>query len=96
MTAPGEMLTRAPAALCAASNFERAILSLVGSGRMMAEAAHFEGAPAGAEAVLAQLRAQPLRLEHPLIETELLRRRRATIVRRRPACSRGSTAGWPS
>jgi DNA-binding CsgD family transcriptional regulator len=30
--------------------------------------------------VLEQLKADPLRLEHPLIETELLRRRRATIV----------------
>jgi DNA-binding CsgD family transcriptional regulator len=80
LTAPAEMLSRAPAALCTASNFERAILSLVGGGQMVAEAAHFEGSPAGAEAVLAQLRAQPLRLEHPLIETELLRRRRATIV----------------
>ena len=35
---------------------------------------------AAAAAVLAELQASPLRLEHPLIETELLRRRRATIV----------------
>ena len=74
------MLGRAPSALCGASNFERAILSLVSGGQMVAEAAHFEGAPAAAEAVVTALRAEPIALEHPLIETELLRRRRATIV----------------
>jgi DNA-binding CsgD family transcriptional regulator len=47
---------------------------------MIAESAHFDDDPDGAKRVLAQLRAMPLRLEHPLIETELLRRRRATIV----------------
>ena len=80
LTSPAGMLGRAPSALCGASNFERAILSLVSGGRMVAEAAHFEGAPAAAEAVVTALRAEPIALEHPLIETELLRRRRATIV----------------
>jgi len=47
---------------------------------MVAEAVHFAGDELGAQAVLGQLRANPPRLEHPLIETELLRRRRATIV----------------
>ena len=80
LTSPTGMLGRAPSALCAASNFERAILSLVGGGQMVAEAAHFEGSPAGAEAVLAGAASGADALEHPLIETELLRRRRATIV----------------
>ena len=80
VTSPREMLIRAPAALCAGSAFERAILSLVKGGRMVAEAAHFAGAARAAATVLEQLQANPLRLEHPLIETELLRRRRATIV----------------
>jgi DNA-binding CsgD family transcriptional regulator len=80
LTSPTGMLGRAPAALCGASNFERAILSLVSGGQMVAEAAHFEGTPAAAEAVVTTLRAEPIALEHPLIETELLRRRRATIV----------------
>ncbi len=82
VTSPRQMLTRAPAALCAGSGFERAILSLVRGGQMVAEAVWFSGAgqkPAAAE-VLAALQANPPRLEHPLIETELLRRRRATIV----------------
>jgi len=80
LTSPAAMLVRAPEALCAASNFHRAILSLVSAGQMVGEAVHFEGEPAAAEGVLAALRAEPVRLEHPLIETELLRRRRATIV----------------
>jgi DNA-binding CsgD family transcriptional regulator len=80
LTSPVAMLARAPAALCAESKFERAILSLVRGGQMLAEATHFDGAQAYAEAVLVELRSEPIRLEHPLIETELLRRRRATIV----------------
>ena len=80
VTSPREMLVRAPSALCGGSAFERAVLSLVKSGRMVAEAAHFAGEERAAATVLAQLQANPLRLEHPLIETELLRRRRATIV----------------
>jgi LuxR family transcriptional regulator, regulator of acetate metabolism len=80
LTSPAAMLVRAPEALCAASNFHRAILSLVSAGQMVGEAVHFEGESAAAEGVLAALRAEPVRLEHPLIETELLRRRRATIV----------------
>jgi LuxR family transcriptional regulator, regulator of acetate metabolism len=80
VTSPREMLVRAPAALCAGSALERAILSLVTGGRMVAEAAHFVGDSRAAATVLAQLQTSPPRLEHPLIETELLRRRRATIV----------------
>jgi LuxR family transcriptional regulator, regulator of acetate metabolism len=80
VTAPREMLARAPAVLCAGSAFQRAILSLVKGGRMVAETAHFSGQDRAAATTLAQLQASPLRLEHTLIETELLRRRRATIV----------------
>ena len=74
------MLLRAPAVLCAGSAFQRAILSLVKGGRMVAETAYFSGQERAAATTLAQLQANPLRLEHTLIETELLRRRRATIV----------------
>ena len=38
VTSPRAMLSRAPAALCAGSAFERAIVSLVKGGRMVAEA----------------------------------------------------------
>jgi DNA-binding CsgD family transcriptional regulator len=80
ITAPATMLTRAPRTLCEHSTLHRAILSVVSEGRMIAEAVHFTGAERAATHVLEELRQEPVRLEHPLIETELLRRRRATIV----------------
>ena len=80
ITSPATMLARAPAALCGASKLQRVLLSVTGEGRLVPEAAHFTGDRPGAEAALTQLRADPIRLEHPLIETELLRRRRATII----------------
>jgi DNA-binding CsgD family transcriptional regulator len=79
-TSPATMLERAPQALCGASSFRRSLLSLVGEGQMIAEAAHFTGDRTGAAQTLARLRTVPLRLEHPLIETEVVRRRRATLV----------------
>lgn len=79
-TSPAAMLARAPAALCQSSKLDRALLSLVSGGRMVAEAAYLPGDFEGAERVVQELAAAPIRLEHPLIETELLRRRRATIV----------------
>jgi DNA-binding CsgD family transcriptional regulator len=80
ITSPASMLGQAPSALCGASKLERVVLSLTEEGRLVAEAVHFSGDRAGSTDVLARLRAEPLALEHPLIETELLRRRRATIV----------------
>jgi len=80
ITAPTAMLGQAPAALCAASKLRRVVLSLTEEGRLVAEAAHFADDRPGAARVVEQLRAEPITLEHPLIETELLRRRRATIV----------------
>ncbi len=80
ITSPASMLERAPAALCAASKLQRVVLSLTGEGRMVPEAVHFADNRSGAADVLARLRSEPIALEHPLIETELLRRRRATIV----------------
>jgi LuxR family transcriptional regulator, regulator of acetate metabolism len=80
VSSPATMLARAPAALCLGSTLARVILSAVRDGTMIAEAAHFAGDPDGARRILEQLRAAPVALEHPLVETELLRRRRATIV----------------
>ncbi len=80
ITSPRDMLVRAPVALCRASRFERVLLSLAGDGRLVAEAVHLGDDPTREREVLAGLRESPIRLEHPLLETELLRRRRATIV----------------
>jgi LuxR family transcriptional regulator, regulator of acetate metabolism len=80
ITSPAEMLSRAPALLCDSSAFTRAVLSLIRESVMTAEHVHVEGNERAARAALQQLRAAPTRLEHSLIETELLRRRRATLV----------------
>jgi LuxR family transcriptional regulator, regulator of acetate metabolism len=80
VTSPPSILAQAPAALCAASNLRRVVLSLTEEGRLVAEATHFSDDRAGAADILGRLRAEPIALEHPLIETELLRRRRATII----------------
>lgn len=80
VTSPGAMLARAPAALGGGSRLRRTIVSVVRDGAMFAEAVHLADEPGRAPQLLEQLRAVPVKLEHPLIETELLRRRRATIV----------------
>jgi LuxR family transcriptional regulator, regulator of acetate metabolism len=79
-TSPPVMLARAPRELCTHSDFDRAVVSLLADGAIVAEAAYFRGDEAGASQALAALRDDPPRLDRPLIETEVLRRRRATIV----------------
>jgi DNA-binding CsgD family transcriptional regulator len=101
ITSPSAMLARAPGALCECSPLDRAILSMVRGGRLVAEAAHLTEDPAGAQRILESLRANPLRLDRSLIETELLRRRRATIVVDAQVQDRGGDAmaelmGWRS
>ena len=79
-TSPNIMLARAPRELCARSDFDRAVVSLLAEGAIVAEAVYFRDDEPGSGAALAALRAEPPRLDRPLIETEVLRRRRATIV----------------
>jgi LuxR family transcriptional regulator, regulator of acetate metabolism len=80
VTSPAAMLARAPAALCHGSRLRRVIFSVVAEGRMTAQSAHFADDLDAARMTLAELQANPVVLQHPLIETELVRRRRATIV----------------
>ncbi len=80
LTSPDAMLARAPAVLCAGTRFERALLSTVASSAMVPTAVHVGAGPEREAALLAELQAEPLRLEHRLIETEVLRRRRATLA----------------
>ncbi len=79
-TSPETILSSAAQVLCQHSRLQRAVLSLVKGGALVAEAVYFEGDAVGALKALQALQADPPRLAHPLIETELLRRRRATIV----------------
>ena len=80
LTAPRAILAEAPEALCAASGFDRALLWVLAEGRMQARSTHFAGDRVGAAAALGQLADRPILLQHPLVESELVRRRRATIV----------------
>jgi DNA-binding CsgD family transcriptional regulator len=101
VTAPGTILERAPRELCDCSQLDRVLLSLIRGGHMVAQTASFRHDGAGAARAVEALAADPPRLEHPLIETDLLRRRRASIVtgvQVHPRASRRMAAvmGWDS
>jgi LuxR family transcriptional regulator, regulator of acetate metabolism len=80
ITSPSALLEAAAGVLCDASRFERVVVSHVSRGALIPAAVRFRGDDGEAAAVLAALRAEPVRLEHPVIELEILRRKRATIV----------------
>ncbi len=80
ITVPAAILEAAPERLGQSSDFTRILLSTVGGGRMVAIAADFAGDADGAAATVERLAARPIALEHPLLEAEVLRRRRATAV----------------
>jgi DNA-binding CsgD family transcriptional regulator len=73
-----EIVDRAPAECARALGLERCVLSRVEDGTLVAEALHL--ADGEADAALAALREAPVRLGYPLLEAEMLRRRRAQIV----------------
>jgi LuxR family transcriptional regulator, regulator of acetate metabolism len=74
-----EIIDRAPGEAAAALELDRVLLSRVDDGRLVAEALHCEDAKAAAQ-TLARLRDAPVQIGYPLIEGELLRRRRAAVV----------------
>jgi DNA-binding CsgD family transcriptional regulator len=76
-----EILRRAATELSDSSGLERVLLSQVKDSRLLPVHAHFRDDPGGAERAVEELRESPLALEYPVVETELMRRRRATIVR---------------
>jgi LuxR family transcriptional regulator, regulator of acetate metabolism len=71
-----EIIDRAPAECCRALELDRCVLSRVEDGSLVAEAVH---AP-DPGLTLDALRQAPVRLGYPLVEAEMLRRRRAAIV----------------
>jgi DNA-binding CsgD family transcriptional regulator len=75
-----EILRRAAAELSDSSGLDRVLLSRVQDAQLIPVHAHFRDDAAGAERTVEELREAPLVLEYPVIETELMRRRRATIV----------------
>jgi DNA-binding CsgD family transcriptional regulator len=80
MTSPSAMAAGAPAELGAASGFDRVLLSWIRAGTLAPEAAWVREDPPAAARLVAALGADPLRLEHPMVETEVMRRGRATLV----------------
>jgi DNA-binding CsgD family transcriptional regulator len=76
-----EIVDRAPAAACDAVGLDRVVLSRIDDGRLVAEAIHCREGAGDAAAALAALQAAPVPLGYPLLEAEMLRRRRALIVR---------------
>jgi len=80
IAAPERVLDHAPRALAEGSMLERVVLSRVRDGAMHVEAVHVRGDPEQAAAALERLGAAPVRLAPPLIEAEIMRRRRATVV----------------
>ena len=75
-----EIIERAPAEAAAAIELDRVLLSRVDDGQLVAEALHCNGDAEHGEQTLARLRAAPIQIAYPLVEGELLRRRRAAIV----------------
>jgi LuxR family transcriptional regulator, regulator of acetate metabolism len=73
-----EIVDRAPAECCRALGLDRCVLSRVDDGALVAEAVHVADGDPGA--VLGALREAPVPLGYPLLEAEMLRRRRAAIV----------------
>ncbi|MEA2330343.1 MAG: LuxR family transcriptional regulator, regulator of acetate metabolism [Thermoleophilaceae bacterium] len=76
-----EILRHAAGALSDSAGLDRVLLSQVKDSELLPVHAHFRDDPDGAERAVEALRETPLRLEYPVIETELMRRRRASIVR---------------
>lgn len=79
LTTPSAMLAAAPAELAAVSPLRRVVLSSVRDGLLTVEVVSFRDDD-DAAAVLPRLRAEPLRLAHRLVETEVVRRRRVAAV----------------
>jgi DNA-binding CsgD family transcriptional regulator len=72
-----EIVDQAPGEAAAALGLERVLLSRIDEGRLAAEALHAPGDPDG---TLARLQEAPVAIEYPLVEGEILRRRRAQLV----------------
>jgi LuxR family transcriptional regulator, regulator of acetate metabolism len=75
-----EIIDRAPGEAAAALALDRVLLSRIEDGWLIAEALHCEGDARAATQTLARLRDAPVQIGYPLVEGELLRRRRPAVV----------------
>jgi DNA-binding CsgD family transcriptional regulator len=75
-----EIVDRAPAEACRALGLDRCVLSRIDDGLLVAEAIHCGEAAGDAARMLTALQEGPVRLGYPLVEAEMLRRRRAIVI----------------
>ncbi|HEX4109728.1 MAG TPA: LuxR C-terminal-related transcriptional regulator [Solirubrobacteraceae bacterium] len=80
VTSIDRMIDLIPAEVCRCG-FSRAIISRVREGVWVTEACYVEGDPAWAADVVRVGQEQPQRLDHAILETEMIRRRGAIMVR---------------
>jgi LuxR family transcriptional regulator, regulator of acetate metabolism len=76
---PSELRSRGPAVAAALLDLDRVLLTSIREGLLVAEGLHV--ADGSADALLATLREQPVALDYPLVEGEIMRRRRGEVVR---------------
>lgn len=74
-----QMLDRAPAELCRCG-FDRAIVSRVEESTWWVEAVHVKADPEWASDIVRAAREHPMQIDHPLIESEIMRRRAPVLV----------------
>jgi LuxR family transcriptional regulator, regulator of acetate metabolism len=93
-----EILERGPVEAAAALDLDRVLLSRIDDGSLVAEALHAPQDPDGAAITLARLAETPVRIDYPLVEGEVLRRRRPQLVTAdgdpRARQAYGETMGW--
>ena len=87
-----EIVDRGALEAGAAVDLDRVVLSRIAEGALLAEAVHWRDDPATATTTLARLREAPVRLDYPLIESEMVRRRRPLLVTDPDADQRGRPA----
>lgn len=76
----GTVMDRGLRALCEHCGFSRAVLFTVRGSELAGEAIHFTERPEWAAELLLETRRTPIPLHHMILETEMLRRRSASLV----------------
>jgi DNA-binding CsgD family transcriptional regulator len=76
---PSEVRSKTPKLAAEALGFDRVLLTSIVEGQLMPEGLHV-ASKANAGEVLSELRGRPVALDYPLIEGEIMRRRRAQVV----------------
>jgi LuxR family transcriptional regulator, regulator of acetate metabolism len=76
---PSEVRSKTPKLAAEALGFDRVLLTSIVEGQLMPEGLHVASI-ANVGEILSELRGRPVALDYPLIEGEIMRRRRAQVV----------------